>query len=159
MDVGLPHHGAGPIDGGRENAYEAAQPDRRQVSPPDHGSDGLLVAPEPSSSVGTVSRRGARRTDEGRIDLNAGKMSATRSDHPTTVPPGAEIRQKMGGAGVQEARRTATPAPPRRPGRVAATRWFLPTPCKINALGGRARLVAFGGATQASVEPLAVRQG
>jgi hypothetical protein len=49
---GRPHRRAGPIDGGREDANQAAQPDGRQVAAPDHRANGLLVTPEPAGGVG-----------------------------------------------------------------------------------------------------------
>ena len=73
---------------------------------------------------GTVSRRGASRTDEERIDPNAGKMNATRADR--RCRPGQAPTPAAGWAGAgTPAGPAVTLDRPRRPGRVAATRWFL----------------------------------
>jgi len=50
MDGGLSHR-AGTIDGGREDADQPAETDRRQVTPPDHRANRLFVTPEPTSGV------------------------------------------------------------------------------------------------------------
>jgi len=52
VDGRLRHRRAGAIDRRGKDANQAAQADRRQVTPSDHGADGLLVATEPARSVG-----------------------------------------------------------------------------------------------------------
>jgi hypothetical protein len=51
MDGGLRHCVAGSIDGRGENANQAAQADRRQVTAPYHRADRLLVATQSAGGV------------------------------------------------------------------------------------------------------------
>ena len=65
MESRLTHRRAGSIDGGREDADQTTEADRRQVAAPDHGADGLLVPPEPARGVRNGEEEGRKAAGTG----------------------------------------------------------------------------------------------